>query len=82
MSGVKGLLAADWSKLQTLMNMTASTKNYITPKFRIFRTDSQLTTCMIFLIIVANGYFLGTLIGTKAQNNAFGFTLKTLYCSD
>ena len=54
-SGVKGLLAADWSKLQTLMNMSASTKNEITPEFRTFRTDSQLTICVIFLIIVANG---------------------------
>ena len=35
---VKGLLAADWSKLQTLMNMSASTKTDIRPYFRTFRT--------------------------------------------
>ena len=57
------------------MNMSASTKNDITLEFRTFRTDSQLTTCLIFLIIVGNGYFVGTVIGTKVQNNAFGSTL-------
>ena len=39
--GVKGLLAADCSKWQTLMNMSASKKNYFRPEFRTFRTDSQ-----------------------------------------
>ena len=39
--GVKGLLAADWSKLQTLMNMSASIKNDIRPECCTFRTESQ-----------------------------------------
>ena len=39
--GVKGLLAADCLKLQTLMNMSSSMKNDVRPEFRIFRTDSQ-----------------------------------------
>ena len=33
---------------------------------------------MIFLIIVANGSFLGTLICAKAQNNAFGLILTCM----
>ena len=39
--GVKGLLAAEWSKLQTKMNMSAFTKNDIRPEFRTFRTYSK-----------------------------------------
>ena len=54
-SGVKGLLATDWSKLQTLMNVSAFAKNYMTPEFCTFRTYSQLTTYVLFLIIVVNG---------------------------
>ena len=39
---------ADWSKLQTLMNMSVFAKNYFRLEFSIFRTDSLYTKWLIF----------------------------------